>query len=86
MAAQLKPSGERGLWKLSIVLVIPPRQGLAAVGLQGKFVWCVLMCLVKDLQATSCQCPPFMSFLNCILKYHKDGVFPKEATVQNRCK
>lgn len=64
MAVQQKPSRERGLWKLSIVLVVPPDQGPAVVGLQGKSVWCLLMCFVKDLQAPSCLCPPVMSFLN----------------------
>lgn len=49
------------------VLVVRPGQGPAAVGLQGKFVWCLLMCSVKDLQAPSC--PPVCELLNPRLQW-----------------
>ena len=68
MAVQQKPSRERGLWKLSLVLVVPPGQGLAAVGLQGTFAWCLLMCLVKGLQAPSCLRPPVHELLELYLQ------------------
>lgn len=49
------------------LLVIPPGQGPAAVGLQGKFVWCLLMYSVKDLQAPSC--PLVCEHLNLCLQW-----------------
>lgn len=50
-----------------LVLVAPPGQGPAAVGLQGGFVWCLLTCSVKDLQAPSC--PPVCEFLHLCLQW-----------------
>lgn len=39
----------KGTVEISLVLMVPPGQGPEAVGLQGKFVWCLLMCLAKAL-------------------------------------
>lgn len=49
------------------MLVVPPGEGPAAEGLQGTFVWGLLMCLVKDLQPPSC--PPVCELLNLCLQW-----------------
>lgn len=73
MAVQQKPSRERGLWKLSLAWVVPPGQSPAAVGLQGKFAWCLFMCFMKGLQAPSCLCPPVRELLKLYLQWKVTG-------------
>lgn len=57
----------KGTVETCLVLMVPPGQGPAAVGLQGKFVCCLLMCSVKDLQAPSC--PPVCELLSLCLQW-----------------
>lgn len=54
-------------------LMVPLGQGPAAVGLQGKFVWCLLMCLAKALQAPSCLCPRVCELLKLYLQWKVTG-------------
>lgn len=50
--------------KTCLVLMVPRGQGPAAVGLQGKFVRCLLICSVKAL-----SCPPVCELLNLCLHW-----------------